>query len=215
MKKISIMFLSTIFIVCLSINVHGQFLKIGVGGGITNITGPDEFTKEVSDGGLGFSTEYNIGLVGKIDLPLIPLTPRGLIIYHNLGGEGSQIPVLPKVSNATDINVEYSQSILSLGLGVQYSFIPVPIGFDPYVAVDLMYNNFGEFTTTTDGNEVTAEGVSRTGLQFGIGTEISLIPTLNLDVFAAYNLFNVAGKEDGEETITAITLDIFVMFNFL
>jgi hypothetical protein len=60
-----------------------------------------------------------------------------------------------------------------------------------------------------------SEGNSRVGLQLGIGTEVTIIPLINLDVFAGYNWFNLTGKEDGEETISAFVLDLFLMFNFL
>lgn len=215
MKKISIILLSVFFILCTNAKVQAQFIKIGVGGGLTNITGPDELTKDVSEGGLGFSTEYNLAAIGKINLPLIPLTPRALVIYNKLSGDGSSEIPLNKGTNVTSINYEFSQSILSLGVGVQYGFIPIPVGIDPYLSVDLMFNNFGDFTITEDGIETTENGISRTGLQFGLGAEVSIIPSINLDVFAGYHLFNMFGKDEGEETIRAINLDLFLMFNFL
>jgi len=214
MKKFSIIFLSLYFIIIITNNVHAQLLSIGIGGGLTNVTGPDGFTKDVSDNGLGYSTEYNFGVVGKLGLPLIPITPRAIVIYHRFGGEGNRTPVLPK-GNSVSETLEFSQSILTLGAGVQYGFIPIPLGIDPYLSLDLTFNNFGEFSTTTDGNEVKVDGNSRTGLQLGAGAEISIIPTINLDIFAGYNMFNLIGKEDGEETISAINLGIFLMFSFL
>jgi hypothetical protein len=150
---------------------------------------------------LGFSSGYNLGIIAKIGLPLIPLTPRGIFLYNNFSSEES--------------GTENSQSITSLGLGVQYGFIPVPAGFDPYLFLDLMYNNFGDLTTKTSAGESKFSGGSRFGLQVGVGTEISIIPVVNLDVFAGYNWYNLTGKEDGEDTVTAFVIDVFVMFNFL
>jgi hypothetical protein len=214
MKKISIVLFSFFFILSISTTVQAQLVRIGIGGGLTNVTGPDHLTKEVSENGKGYSTEYNFGLVGKIGLPLIPLTPRAFVTYHKFGGEGSQIPVVSK-GNSLSTNVEFSQSILSLGAGVQYGFIPVPVGVDPYLSLDIIFNNFGDLTTTTDGVEATVGGTSRTGLQFGAGAEVSILPTINLDVFAGYNLFNIIGKDEGEETISVINLDIYLMFSFI
>jgi len=37
------------------------------------------------------------------------------------------------------------------------------------------------------------EGSSRVGLQLGVGTEVTIIPLINLDVFAGYNWFNLKG----------------------
>jgi hypothetical protein len=196
MKKIFLVVLSLTFILFFNVNVHAQSVKIGAGGGLTNVTGPDSYKNSISDGGLGFSSGYNLGIIAKLSLPLVPLTPRGFFLYNNFSNEEG--------------GVEYSQSISSLGLGVQYGFIPIPAGFDPYLFLDLMYNNFGDIDGLTNGG-----GGSRFGLQAGVGAEITIIPLINLDVFAGYNWYNLTGKEDGEDTISAFVIDVFVMFNFL
>ena len=103
-----------------------------------------------------------------------------------------------------------------MGLGLQYSFVPIPTGFDPYLFLDLTLNNFGDLTETINGNETKiGGGFSRFGLQLGIGTEVTIVPFINLDVFAGYGWFNLTGKEDGEDTVTAFTLDLFIIFNFI
>jgi len=204
MKKITIILFSVFFILSINPNVHAQLFKIGAGGGLTNVSGPDSYTKDISEGGNGYSSEYNYGIIAKLGLPVFPLTPRGFVLIHNLNGSG--IP-----PSGTE-DVESSQSITSVGLGVQYGFIPVPAGFDPYLSLDATFNNFGDFKVS---DVVLSEGASRVGLQLGIGTEVTIIPLINLDVFAGYNWFNLTGKEDGEETVTAFVLDVFLMFNFL
>lgn len=213
MRKITIVLFSVFFILLLNTNVHAQLIKLGVGGGLTHILGPDSWTNDVGNGGLGFSSEYNFGAIAKIGLPIIPLTPRAFVLYHKLSGEGSLITTF----NGNDINntAKFSQSFLSLGLGVQYGFIPVPVGFDPYLSLDLTFNKFGDFKSVIDGTENIFDGFSRMGLQLGVGTEVTIIPMINVDVFAGYNWFNLTGKEDGEETISAFVLDVFLMFSFL
>ena len=204
MKKITAILFSVVFILSINSNVHAQLFKIGAGGGLTNVSGPDSWTNDVADDGLGFSSEYNYGIIAKVGLPVFPLTPRGFVLIHNLNGSG-----VPPSSNE---EVETSQSITSVGLGVQYGFIPVPAGFDPYLSLDATFNNFGDFKVS---DVVFSEGNSRVGLQLGVGTEVTIIPLINLDVFAGYNWFNLTGKEDGEETVSAFVLDVFLMFNFL
>ncbi|GMR25333.1 MAG: hypothetical protein BMS9Abin39_0623 [Ignavibacteria bacterium] len=202
MRKITIILFSVFFILSLNTNVHAQLLKLGVGGGLTRVLGPNSYTDDIGNNGLGFSSEYNFGAIVKVGLPVIPLTPRGFFLYH-------------KLSSNEDIT-EFSQSISSLGLGLQYGFIPIPAGFDPYLSLDLTLNNFGDLTETINGNETKiGGGFSRFGLQLGIGTEVTIVPFINLDIFAGYNWFNLTGKEDGEETISAFVLDVFLMFNFL
>ena len=207
MKKITIILFSVFFILSINTNVHAQLFKIGAGGGLTNVSGPDSWTNDVADGGLGFSSEYNYGIIAKVGLPVFPLTPRGFVLIHNLNGSG--------IPPAGTEEVETSQSITSVGLGLEYGFIPVPAGFDPYLSLDATFNNFGDLTVKSGGAEEKFEGGSRVGLQVGLGTEVTIIPLINLDVFAGYNWFNLTGKEDGEETISAFVLDVFLMFNFL
>jgi len=201
MKKIFLITISVLILLVFNANVHAQLFKIGAGGGLTNIQGPDSYTNSTSDDGLGFSSGYNFGIIAKLGLPLIPLTPRGIFLYNNFSSD--------------DSGVEISQSISSLGLGVQYGFIPIPAGFDPYLSLDLTYNSFGDITIKSGNSEETVPGVSRFGMQIGAGTEITIIPLINLDVFAGYNWYNLTGKEDGEDTISAFVLDLFVMFSFL
>ena len=199
-KKITVILFSVIFILSINIKVQAQFVSIGVGGGLTQVLSPDSYTDVKLNGGRGFSSEYNFGVIAKVGLPVIPITPRGFILYHTLKGNSEAI--------------ENSQSITSVGLGIQYGFIPIPAGFDPYLSLDATFNNFGDFEGTPPAGLIAVNG-SRVGLQLGVGTEVTIIPLINLDVFAGYNWFNLTGKEDGEETISAFVLDMFLMFNFL
>jgi len=201
MKKISFVLFSVFLILFFNSIVPAQSVKVGVGGGLTNVQGPDSYTNDISQDGFGFSSEYNLGAIVKVDIPLIPITPRGFFLYH-------------KLSSNEDV-AEFSQSISSLGLGLQYNFIPIPIALDPYLFLDLTYNNFGDFTETVNGIETKSSGSSRYGLQLGIGTEVTIVPFINIDIFAGYGWFNLTGKDDGEETISAITLDVFIIFNFI
>ena len=181
-----------------------QLVKVGVGGGITQVLAPDVLTNKVSEEGLGYSTEWNIGLVGKVDLPIIPITPRAFLLYHMFSGSGT---------NPSSQDIENSQSVFEIGAGVQYNFIPAPLGFDPYIALDLSFNSFGK--SKVNDVEVPESSFTRFGGGVGIGTEISIVPLVNLDLYLSYKMLNLIGKEDGEETISAVTVDLFVLFNFL
>ena len=184
---------------------QAQLFKLGVGGGLTQILAPDYYTNSVGDGGLGFTTEWNGGAIFKIGLPLLPITPRAYFLYHSLTGSGDLA--------TNNQNVENTQSISEIGIGLQYNFVPLPAGFDPYIALDIAYNSFSALEI--NGNEVSDSKVSRFGGGIGLGTEITIIPIIDLDVYASYKMFNLAGKSDGEETVTAFTLDVFILFSFL
>lgn len=194
---------------------NAQLVKIGAGGGITQITGPESLTNDISEGGSGYSTEWNAGALVKIDLPLLPITPRGFILYHSLSSSGTYTP--PELFKLAQLesDLELSQSIFEIGVGAQYNFIPAPLGFDPYLALDLSFNSFGESKAEFSGNEITADGFTRFGGGVGIGSEISIVPMLNFDVYLSYKMLNLIGKEDGEETVSAVTVDLFVILNLL
>lgn len=213
MRKITVILFSVFIILSINTNVHAQSVKLGVGGGLTQVLGPDTWTNDVGSGGIGLSSEYNLGVVAKVGLPIIPLTPRAFILYHNMNGSGS-LNGLAKGNNVTS-NAEFSRTLWSIGLGVQYGFIPVPLGFDPYLSLDLSFNSFGDAKSIINEVESNFGGFSRMGLQLGVGTEISIVPMVNLDVFAGYHWFNLTGKEDGEDTISALVVDVYVIFNFL
>jgi hypothetical protein len=182
---------------------NAQLFQLGAGGGLTQILAPKYYTNSVGDDGLGFSTEWNIGVIAKLGLPLLPITPRAFFLYHSLTGSGDYF----------GDNIEFTQSISELGIGVQYNFIPLPAGFDPYIALDIAYNSFGALEE--NGTEIPDTKINRFGGGIGLGTEITIIPIIDIDVYASYKMFNLIGKENGEENITAFTLDAFILFSFL
>jgi len=186
-----------------------QLFQIGAGGGITQILAPDQYTNSVSDGGFGFSTEWNAGVIAKLGLPLIPLTPKAYFLYHSLSGSEQ----FETIGEEESPNIDYQQSISEIGIGLQYNFVPLPAGFDPYIALDISYNSFSALEK--NGNEELSPKANRFGGGIGIGTEITIIPILDFDVYASYKMFNLIGKEDGEENVTAFTVDVFVLLSFL
>lgn len=215
MKKSHIVSFIAVFLLLFPALASAQLIKIGAGGGITQVLGPESLTDEISTaedwGGAGFATEWNIGLIGKVDLPLIPITPRVFINYHSFSASKE----FPEIEDGVNPKIETNQTILEIGLGAQYNFIPAPLGFDPYIALDISLNTFGNYTTNVNGEEFTTDGFNRFGGGIGVGTEISIIPVVNLDLYLSYKMFNLTGKEEGEETISAVTLDAFIIFNFL
>ncbi len=93
MKKNYVITIILICLLFLPTFTSAQLIKVGAGGGITQILAPDALTKEVSEGGLGYSTEWNVGLIGKVDLSMLPITPRVFIMYHLLSGSGELDPI--------------------------------------------------------------------------------------------------------------------------
>jgi hypothetical protein len=214
MKLRNLIVLSLFVLLIVPSTGYSQVFKIGAGGGLTQIVGPEIYTNDVTDNGFGIKTNWNLGLVAKIDIPIVPITPRGFLFYHSLSGSGD-VETLGKSAGINTVKLETSQSIFEFGVGAQYNFVPVPAGIDPYIALDIALNSFGEFTQTVANSENKSPGVTRFGGGIGLGAEVSIVPLVNVDVMVSYRLFNLVGKDDGEDTISAVTLDAFVMFSFL
>jgi hypothetical protein len=197
--KNSILILFVMAAVLFAAESYAQGLKFGVGGGLSMVQTPDAYANDIADGGAGFSSEYHFGIKAKLSLPLVPVTPVAFLNYHLLSGEGE----------SAIGNVESKQNILTVGVGVNYNLIPGPLS--PYAALDLQYNSFGDYEIGSQ----TFAGNSRVGLGVGAGVDFTLLPMLDFDVSAKYNMLNLFGKEGEEETIGIITLNLTVMFGGL
>jgi hypothetical protein len=184
MKIITKLFLTSQLLLTISSSTNAQLFQLGAGGGLTQILAPESYTNY-------YSTEWNVGVIAKLGLPLLPITPRAFFIYNSLYGAGED-------SSSTFYT---DQEISELGVGIQYNFVPLPAGFDPYIALDLEMSSYS--------------GLYRFGGGIGLGTEITIIPIIDVDVYACYKMYNLVGKSEGEETITAFTLDAFILFSFL
>ena len=209
MKLYKVIFSTLLIVFTLPTLTNAQLFQLGAGGGLTQILAPERYTNSVSDGGLGFSTEWNAGVIAKLGLPLIPITPRAYFLYHSLSGSGELDPIYYGESN-----IEVTQSISEIGIGAQYNFLPLPAGIDPYIALDIACNIFSPIKEGDDYEVPNSDG-TRFGGGIGVGTEITIIPIIDVDVYASYKMFNLVGKDDGEETVTAFTLDAFILFSFL
>ena len=191
MKKLTVLLLLIMIAFPSMQNTMAQGLKLGIGGGLSMVQSPDYYTD-----GAGFSTEYHIGIRAKLSLPVIPITPIGFVEYHFLTG-----------SMDTQLgSVDTKQNILSIGVGGEFTLVPGP--FSPYLGVDLEYNNFGDFEPSeTEGSS----GVSRMGIGLGAGVMFNLV-VIDIDVNLKYQMMNLIGKEDGEDTIGILNLNAAVFF---
>lgn len=191
--------------------VSAQGISIAPTTGLTVVTGPEGLTNNISEGGLGFSSAPHFGVKGRFSLPLIPLAVTGQALYTSFSGEGDGL-----VAGGVTVPVETESSLLIFGVGAEYNFVPGPIS--PYLGFDLFYANSGETKITSTGGNVsyeqTVEGESRTGIGIGAGLQIGIIPLIDIDVSAKYNINNLIGKEEGEETFSTINLSASVYFGF-
>ncbi len=194
MKKIMVLFLFVAISFFTFQTIQAQSIDLGIGGGLTLVQSPTAYKDA------GFSTEYHIGIKGKLNFPLVPITPIGFIDYHFLSG----------TETFNMLSVDTKQNILSIGVGGEFSLVPGPIS--PYIGLDFEYNNFGDFKISGAADTTLNSSISRTGIGVGAGVMIKLIPLFNVDVSLKYQMLNLFGKESGEETIGIINLNAAIFF---
>lgn len=170
---------------------HAQGFSIGLGGGLSLIQN-DAYES------FDMANEYHFGVKGKLSVLLLPITPVGFVNYYLLTGESA--------------SVEYTQSILSLGVGGELSLVPGPLPLKPYLAAEIAFNTLGAFEAKSPTGTVTTPSASRVGLGIGAGAEITVLP-IDLDVSVKYQLLNLIGKEDGEESVNSINLSLHLLFS--
>jgi Outer membrane protein beta-barrel domain len=199
-KNIGLVFLLYFFLL-FSFNINAQSIRLGLGGGLTSITSPSYYTDNISNGAYGFKGNYHLSLIAKLNLPLLPITPAFFIDYHYLNSSGQ----------FDSVEVSYSQRIFSIGVEGEWDFLPLPI-VKPYLLVNVALNNFGELKATTSNEIFGQSSFTRYGAGVGLGTVLSVIPSMDLDLSAKYNFMNLVGKKSGEGAINSFTLNLVILF---
>jgi len=173
----------------------------GIGGGLSIVTGPETYTESYNSGGAGYSDGYHFSTKLKIDIPLSPITPVVFVNYSRFSGE----------EPTTIGTIKTSQSIWSIGASGEYELFPAP-SISPYIAVDLSYNNFGDFKSDGQVAEIgiigqSIIGGSRLGGSVGIGAEV----IYHFDISIKYQFLNLIGKEPGEETVSVLSFNLTLL----
>lgn len=200
MKKLSASLIIILFIFSQS-PANAQILRFGISGGISSITSPDSYKNSVDQNGFGFGNNIHFGAQFRIDLPLVPLTPIIFLDYHLLRGDGQ----------INGIKINNSQDILSAGIEGEYFILPLPF-IKPYISLNVALNNIGKLEEKSPVKTTTMPGYTRYGGALGIGTVITILPVVDLDVAIKYQTLNLVGKSDGESNISMYNLNIAIIF---
>ena len=75
-----------------------QSIQLGVNGGLTKFLSPAEYSKKISEYGLGFEWESQIGVKVKIGFQKLPLKLTGIFNYLEANGIGYSNIVTPPYS---------------------------------------------------------------------------------------------------------------------
>ena len=204
MKKTLLLVLLLLIVSFSEISAQGIFF--GVSGGVTSVTGPEAYTKDISSGGAGFSTDNHFGILSKLHFPISPITPVISFTYHALRGNSS--------------GTETSQNIFSIGTSLQFTLTAGKIS--PYISLDGSYNFFGKFkidnpppsyTFDTSPSSATAlSSKNRFGGGVGLGADLNFIRNIDIDLSIRYSIMNMLGAANSEENIDFVTFNAAILF---
>jgi opacity protein-like surface antigen len=167
-----------LFITLFALSTVGQSIKIGIGGGYTALTGDNNLTVE-NVVNLNSGMHYGGKLI--VGIPLLPIKFAANIFQNSLSNDASVA--------GEDLSSE--TNFLSLGIGAEFTLIPGPI--QPYLAGELLFTSFGD-VTIDDIKKVETE--SKTGLGLGAGLYFKLLPVIDLDLSAHYNMNTLLSSGD-------------------
>ena len=198
MKKITALLFITSML--LTSNVFAQF---SFGGGIgATFALNDDFTKPISEGGLGVGTTFHYGAKIRFGIPLTPVSLTASGYWAKFESDG-QINIF---------DIHYEQDFIVFAGGAEVTFLPGPI--KPFIAADFLYTKWGDEKLEIDGEEMenASNDISRTGLAIGAGAKLTVLPLVDLELIAKYNMHNLFSKEDGEDDFNTYTITFNVMF---
>ncbi len=183
--------------------VVAQSVQIGVGGGLTVLTNEDA-TKSFSEGGLGLGTGYNYGAKVKVGLPLSPFNFTAGAFWHPLKSE----------EEVSGVKYGFDQTLSNYSLGVEMVLFPGPL--KPYISAEFLQTTFGEATYKVDEVEVAKfDSFTRQGFALGVGATFTLLPIIDVDLAAKYQMNNMFGKEAEEDNFNSFVVTATVYFDVL
>ncbi|MBI4548100.1 MAG: outer membrane beta-barrel protein [Ignavibacteriae bacterium] len=162
--------------------------------------------------GVSSPVKFDLGVGGGVSLPTGKLSDASKTGYH-VGAKirlHSFIP-LSIVSSGyynrlPEKNTDKTDSQWMLGVGLEY---PIPsVMVKPYFGADALVNIFKNEGTGTSS-------YTRGGVGLGAGVEFSIPAFGSFDTSLKYQIFNVVGKEDGEETFSQIAASVALMVSLL
>lgn len=172
-----------------------QSLTLGVGGGTAIVQNTDgkSYTRDISQGGLGLGLSYSFGAMANLSFPKSPFSLVGRISYVSMSGSG--FVSTPGIYITGTGTVETNVHLLSVGLGTEWTMLRGPVA--PYLGANLLLSSFGKtsykFINLAGTTEYLTGGGALGGIGFEVGAQLSLLPTLRLDVTGNYNFNSLLG----------------------
>ena len=162
--------------------------------------------------GVSIPVNLEIGLGGGASLPMGTLSDA-VNTGWNAGAKARISGLLPfnLVASAMYNRLPFkagseSSTEWMIGAGVEFK-LPSPV-VTPYVGVDGLVN----LMSSTAAN---AQSTTREGLGIGGGAVVSVPFLGSVDGSVKYQMFNIAGKETGEDTYSQVAVTLMLVFGVL
>ncbi len=193
-------FLTILTTTLLTVVTLGQSIKIGVGGGLTALTGDNTLTE---DNALNLNSGIHYGGKLVVGLPLLPIQFTASAYNNPLSSEYT--------AENTNTTVKTETTFLSAGIGAELTLLPGPL--QPYLAGNLLYTKFGETTVSGEGYSHTTDAAENgLGVGVGAGLYFKLLPIIDIDLSAHYNMNTLLS--DGE-AMNSTHVRLNILFSIL
>ena len=141
-------------------------------------------------------TSYNVGGKLRYNIAPLPINIVGLLSYNSLT-DNSDLTIVGGPNGPVTTNYTFSFSILSAGVGIEYSIDLFPI-FKPYLGSDLVSNIISG--SGGDSKHYFPDAKMNSTTRFGINFEAGVLmelPSLpiSFDIGLKYCLANAIGKK--------------------
>ncbi|MBI1804756.1 MAG: outer membrane beta-barrel protein [Ignavibacteriae bacterium] len=174
-------------------------IELGIGGGVS-LPG-DELSKYTETQG------WHAGIKARVHSAL-PLDVVGSLTYNRIRDKGGSFGPTQSPPDIFGIPTEPGEYVVMwmFGAGLEYK-LPVPI-VTPYLGADGMLNSI---SNTKSGST----SFTRGGVGLGGGVQFSVPVFGSFDASVKYQIFNVTGKENGEESLSQVAANLMVIFSVL
>jgi hypothetical protein len=229
MKILKITFILSFF---LSLKILPQSFSIGIGPGMSFLQGNNFYTRDLGVAGyyqvngdyanflgMNFNSEFNLTGMVSYSLAETHLSVYSQVSYIIMRGNDNAM-LSPNVFQP-DIPLENFQittkmNLLSISLGSKYIFSSWNV--KPVALLEAQLNNLSDITFEAKNNDketeyLSTKGIQRIGIAVGIGFNYNLYSSIDLELLAKYNEYNLFNKKDGEDDLKSIGINLIFLYS--
>jgi hypothetical protein len=167
---------------------------------------------------MNFNSEFNLTGMVSYSLAETRLSVSQVSYIIMRGNDNAMLS--PNVFQP-DIPLENFQittkmNLLSISLGSKYIFSSWNV--KPVALLEAQLNNLSDITFEAKNNDketeyLSTKGIQRIGIAVGIGFNYNLYSSIDLELLAKYNEYNLFNKKDGEDDLKSIGINLIFLYS--